>query len=230
MAPSGGVVVNVVLAALLALVLTTPAAPQDGAVPVEDEPFHKTVFKNAYIQAFRVILAPGTVSRMHTHSHDDAAIRLSSATATDESADGTVGAPASFEPGLVTARQNEPKAITHRVHNVGATVFDVMDVQILSRPPGPAAAAVAPPAAENPQMRMYRYELPPGESTPRHSHTRPFLLVAATNADLDVTATAGSTEHLSMKPGDLQWVESTVTHAFVNRGKERAILVEFELK
>jgi quercetin dioxygenase-like cupin family protein len=49
-------------------------------VPVEDEPYHRTVFKNDYVQAFRVTLQPGQVTGMHVHTHDDAPIVLSAAT------------------------------------------------------------------------------------------------------------------------------------------------------
>ena len=220
----------IALVSLLTVLACSGAAPQSKPVPVEDEPFHKTVFKNEFIQAFRVQIAPKSASKMHTHAHDDAAVRLSSATATDELLDGTISAPASFEPGLVTGRRNEPTPTTHSVHNVGDTLFDVMDVQILRRPPGPEAPPVDTPAAENPQMRMYRYELAPGASTKAHTHARPFLLVAATPVDLGIASPSGTPQRRSMKLGDLEWIDAAVTHTFVNHGTATAILVEFELK
>lgn len=130
----------------------------------------------------------------------------------------------------MSARNNEPRALTHRVRNVGTTLFDVLDVQILKRPAGPAAPPSSAPAAENPQMRVYRYELAPGAGSAQHVHSRPYLLVAATDMDLRMTAPDGASMAHPVKAGDLHWVESAVTHTFVNEGKASGVLVEFELK
>lgn len=151
---------HVIVIAVLAFVAAASPAP-DGAVPVALEPEHSTVLKNEYVQVFRVRLAPGKATGMHIHANDDAAVRLSTATTTSESPGMPAGAPESRAAGFVSARNNEPKALTHRVQNVGTTLFDVIDVQILKRPDGPALPPVSAPAAENPQMRVYRWELAP---------------------------------------------------------------------
>ncbi len=199
-------------------------------VPVEDEPFHKTVFKNDYVQAFRVHIEPGQSSLMHIHVHDDGAIMLGDATITSQSPGQPEGPPGPVVLGAASARQNEPTPTVHRIHNVGKTPFDVIDVQVLGRPPGPAAGAVTEPAGENPKMRVYRYEIAPGASTPQHAHTRPYLLIAATDADLRMTAPDGRTMDHEIEAGDMHWVDTPVTHAFTNRGRKTAILVEFEIK
>jgi quercetin dioxygenase-like cupin family protein len=130
----------------------------------------------------------------------------------------------------VSARENEKKPHTHRVHNIGTTLFDVIDVQILKRPDGPAAPPITAPAAENPQMRVYRYELGPGAGSAQHSHARPYLLVAATDINLRMTSPDGGSMTHPVKAGDLHWVEAAVTHTLINEGPEKAVLVEFELK
>lgn len=214
----------------LVVILATLSPPQDGAVPVEEEPHHKTVFNNDYVQAFRVTLEPGSKSLMHTHALDDAAVRLSTATVAAERPGQPLGPAEPVQPGLVSARDNEAKPHTHRVHNIGATVFDVIDVQILRRPPGPAAPEISLPAAENAKMRVYRYELGPGATTAQHTHARPYLLIAATAIDLAMTSPDGGSKETAVKAGDMHWVDTAVTHAFMNRGPEKGILVEFELK
>ncbi len=217
------------LVGLLAF-LAAMAPSQDGAVPVEEEPHHRTVFKNEYVQAFRVTLEPGQQSLMHVHSHDDGAVRLSTATVAADSPGQPLGPDESVQPGLVSARNNEAKPLTHRVHNLGTTVFDVIDVQILGRPPGPVVPAISAPAAENEKMRVYRYDLAPGAATAPHTHARPYLLVAATAVDLGMTSPDGASMEHAVKAGDLHWVDTAVTHSFTNRGPEKGILVEFELK
>lgn len=217
-----------IIVALLAVVSGMSAAP-DAAVPVEQEPQHKTVLKNDYVQVFRVTLEPGQATGTHIHAHDDAAVRLSTATITSDSP-GAPGAPESRAAGFVSARTNEPKALTHRVHNVGTTVFDVLDVQVLKRPDGPEAPAAAPPAAENPKMRVYRWELGPGAASATHTHARPYLIVAATGMDLLMTAPDGGAMRHTVKTGDVHWIDAVVTHTLVNKGADGGVLVEFELK
>jgi quercetin dioxygenase-like cupin family protein len=213
----------------LCIIVSAAALPQ-GAVPVEEEPYHRTVFKNDYVQAFRVTLEPGRSTGMHTHARDDVAVRLSNATTAAENLGEPVGPPQHGDPGLVSARDNGAKPITHRVHNVGTTVYDVVDVQILSRPAGPPAPAISPPAAENASMRVYRYELGPGVETARHTHARPYVILVATDADLRMTSPEGASMEHAVKAGDIHWAESPVTHTLANRGSDTAILVEIELK
>ena len=217
-----------IIVALIALLAATSAAP-DVAVPVEMERQHRTVLRNDYVQVFRVTLEPGKATGMHIHAHDDAAVRLSTATITSDGP-GTPGAPESRAAGFVSARTNEPRALTHRVRNVGTTVFDVLDVQVLKRPDGPEAPAAAPVAAENPKMRVYRWELGPGAASPTHTHARPYLLVAATGMNLLMTAPDGGAMQHTVKAGDIHWIDTAVTHTLVNKGSEKGVLVEVELK
>lgn len=203
---------------------------QDKPVPVEEAPDHKTIFKNEYVQAFRVTLQPGETTVMHTHSRNDVAVRLSSATVAQQPFGESLRPAETVEPGVVSARDNETTNLTHRVLNVAKTVFDVIDVQILSRPPGDPAEALMPPAAENPKMRGYRYELAPGASTAPHTHARPYVIVAATDMDLRMTGPDGASMDHSVKAGDLHWVDSRVTHVLTNRGTRKGVLVEIELK
>jgi quercetin dioxygenase-like cupin family protein len=214
----------------LITVMTAVSSAQDAVVPVEQEPHHKTVLKNDYVQAFRVTLEPGKTSLIHRHAHDDAAVRLSNATVAADSPGEPMGAPEVVYPGLVSARENEKKPHTHRVHNIGTTLFDVIDVQILKRPAGPAAPSIAAPAAENSQMRVYRYELGPGARSTQHTHARPYLLVAATGMSLRMISPDGASMAHPVKAGDFHWVETAVTHTLINEGPEKGVLVEFELK
>ena len=203
---------------------------QASFVPVEDEPDHRTILKNEYVQAFRVTLAAGKSTLMHKHAHDDVAVRLSDARIAQE----TLGQPVSptehVIPGVVSARDNETRPLIHRVHNVGETVFDVIDVQILKRPAGPEAPAITAPAAENPGMRAYRYELAPGAHSTQHTHARPYLILAATDMELRMTSPEGTAMEHRLKAGDLHWVEAGVTHTLANRGAGKGVLVEIELK
>jgi quercetin dioxygenase-like cupin family protein len=177
-----------------------------------------------------VTLDPGKATLVHVHARDDVQVRLSTATIQSESPGQPATPPESTAPGVVSARDNEGKPLTHRVKNVGNTVFDVLDVQALARPEGPEAPAITAPAAENARMRVYRYALEPGAATPQHAHARPYLMVAATDVQLKMTAPDGRAMEHPVKAGDLHWVGAALTHTLVNAGTEKAVLVEIELK
>jgi quercetin dioxygenase-like cupin family protein len=214
----------------IGILFTMLAPPPDKVVPVEDEPSHKTVFRNDYVRAFRVTLPPGQSTLMHVHAHDDAAVRLSQAKTTQQTLGQPVSKPDEASPGTVSARTNEPQSLTHQVNNVGTTVFDVIDVQVLKRPPGPEAAAIGPVAAENPKMRVYRYELDVGGASPQHTHSRPYVIIAATPMNLRMTSPDGRSMEHPIQAGDLHWVDVPVTHTLANAGSEKAVIVEMELK
>jgi len=57
----------------------------DTAVPVNQEPFHKLVLKNDYVEALHVTIPPARSTRWHTHSHDGVAVRLTDATVSTRS-------------------------------------------------------------------------------------------------------------------------------------------------
>jgi quercetin dioxygenase-like cupin family protein len=212
------------------LIYVATSAAQPKPVPVEKEPHHKTIFKNAYVQVFRVNLAPGKTSLMHTHSHDDASVRLKTATVAADSPGQPIGAPEPVYPGLLSARDNEAKPVTHRVHNIGTTLFDVILVEVFKRPAGPGSPELSPPGAENSKMRVYRYDIEPGMTAAQHTHARPFVLVAVTDLGPGTISPAGTNARRLVKAGDIEWIDSKVTHSFTNRGTEKAIIVEFELK
>ena len=215
----------------LSTVFTILSPTSDAVVPVEDEPNHKTIFKNDYVQAFRVTLEPGRNTLMHVHAHDDAAVRLSQAKVVQQTLGQSPSPAEDVVPGVVSARTNDPRSLTHRVNNVGTTTFDVIDVQVLRRPDGPESPAIGPVAAENPRMRVYRYELSPGGgASPQHTHSRPYVIVAATGMTLRMTSPDGQAMEHPIRAGDLHWVDVPVTHTLINQGDEKGVLVELELK
>ena len=214
---------------ILIFLCSMAAMAQQDAVPVEQEPNHKTILQNSFLQVFRVTLLPGKSTLFHTHSHNDVAIRLSEAKVINEVA-GRTNSPNLEHTGTVSARTNEGRPFTHRMNNVGDTTFDVLDVQILKRPDGPETRAITTAAAENPGMRVYRYELAPGESSPVHTHERPYLIVAATDMKLKMTSPDGQSSSHPVQAGDLHWIDAKVTHTLTNDGDTKGVLAEVELK
>ena len=213
---------------LLMLADTSPA--QEAPLPVDQEPHHKVVLKNDFIIAMHVTLAPDERTLYHTHGHDRAAVELSNCTITQQKLGEAEGRSDSTKPGEVSMVTAAANGYSHRVHNVGSSVFEVFDVEFLQRPGTPSDDMAGPVAGENASARAYRWHLAPGEKTPQHTHHRPYLIVAATPMKLKMTAPDGQTLTHEIKAGDFHWVDVEVTHNLANDGATAGEIVELELK
>src|SRR5882757_3367919 len=152
--------------------LSTLFAAQEASapVPVENEPLHHVVLKNESVVVIHLTLPPGERTLYHTHSHDRIAVPLSSTSITQQVWNEQEGAPSPTEPGTFSALTLVGTSYTHRVHNVGANPYDVLDIELLVRPQSPSPATVAPVAAENPSARIYTWVLAPGARSALHTH------------------------------------------------------------
>jgi len=207
------------------------ALAQQAPVPVEQEPHHRVVLKNDSVVVMRVTLAPGESTLYHTHSHDRAAVELSDTTITQQEPGAPEGRKETLKPGDVRASTRGEAPYSHRVKDVGANPFDVIDVELLERPKQPSApVAGANVVAENPSARIYKWTLAPGAVSIMHTHARPYLIVAATTMTLKMTSPDGKSLTHEIKAGDFHWVDSKVTHALANEGTTEGQIVEIELK
>ena len=151
----------ILIAAILAAQAQEPAA-----VPVDQEPNHKVVFKNDFVRVIDATFPPGHVTLNHSHALDNVAVTIST---------GRGGAPgrAGFSKG----------GYAHRVTNSGTEVMRFIDVEILkSDRPGAAAASLQNHTleTENDRVRIYRVRLAAGESLPAHTHAAGWIEVTVT--------------------------------------------------
>jgi quercetin dioxygenase-like cupin family protein len=214
---------------LLALVVVSSA--QDAPVPVDQEPHHKVVLKNEFVEVLHVTVAPGERTLYHAHSHDRAGVQLAASSETQQKWGDAEGPAQPNKPGdffVATLPASGP--LLHRVHNVGATPFDVIDIEFLRRPEQPSAAMAGPVAGENPSARAYHWALAPGAKSPEHTHHRPYLIVAATPMQLKMSSPDGQSVTHEVKAGDFHWVDAQVTHVLANDGTTAGEIIEFELK
>jgi quercetin dioxygenase-like cupin family protein len=214
-------------------VLTLIAAQESSApapVPVEQEPHHHLLLKNDALLVLRVNLQPGEWSSYHIHSVDDVAVWLGHSSAAQQLPNQPESAPIEQKPGNISLRTLHETPFTHRVHNLGPGLFDVLDVELLRRPEHPSTGTAGPVAGENPSARVYKWMLAPNAVTPMHTHERPYLIVAATGFNLKMTAPDGQSSTHEIKPGDFHWVTAKVTHTLANAGTSEGQIVEIELK
>ena len=209
--------------------LSTLVAAQQSPVPVEDEPHHHIVLKNDSVMVLRVKLLPGESTLFHTHLHDRVAIDLTDTTITLQKLGEPEGAPEATKPGGVATSESKGP-YTHRVHNAGPAVFEVLDVELLHRPTAASGAAAAKVEAENPSARVYKWTLAPGATSAMHTHERPYLIIAATPLVLKMTDPEGQSMTHEVQAGDVHWVDARVTHSLTNEGTAIGQIVEIELK
>lgn len=220
---------RLMLLGIFALSLSALFATQK-PVPAEEEPKHKVVLKNEYVEVIRATLQPGESTLYHIHSHDRAGVDLVSSTTTEQLWGKAVAPASTSKAGEVFAEDCSAHPKTHRVQNVGKGPMDVIYLDALQPPSKVPATAAGPVAAENPSERVYNWTLAPGASTPMHTHDRPYLIVAVTDMQLRMSAPDGSTFAHPIKSGDFHWIAEKVTHNLSNEGHEAGQIVEIELK
>lgn len=212
------------------LILGMPALQTSEPVPVEQEPHHKVLLKNDDVLVLRSEIPAGESTLYHTHSYDSIAVELAHAVVAQQQWNKPEAPPNEVHPGEITVRVLKDGPYTHRLHNVGKETFDVFDVEVLRHPAQSSAPLTGPVAAEIPGARAYKWNLAPGETTPMHTHERPYVIIAVTAFPLKMASPDGQTMSHPVNPGDFHWVTSKVSHALANEGTERAQIVEIELK
>jgi hypothetical protein len=222
--------VKTLLATSIVLAFLGGAQEAGAPVPVELEPLHHVVLKNASVVVLHLILPAGERTLYHTHTHDRVAVTLSSTSITQQKLDEAEGAASTTAPGKFSAMTLEGSSYTHRVHNVGSEAFEVLDVELVERPRTPSPVEAASVAAENPSARVYSWELAAGATSAAHAPSRPYLIVATTEFLLKTTAPEGQSSTHPMKRGDFRWVDSKALHSLGNAGKSPGQILEIELK
>ena len=170
----------------------TPAArlsAQDPPpVPLSGEPRHHVVYESPAMRVHDIQIPPGDTTLFHTH--DTAILYVPIARSTNRSqvlgAEWTGGAAAAVPPpptpvperpgpvNSVTTYVEKP--YTHRVNNVGTTLFRLIGIANRTAGAGAAGAAddvsglSAKPELENPWYRAHRIALAPGTATASHRH------------------------------------------------------------
>jgi quercetin dioxygenase-like cupin family protein len=216
--------------AFLPLLLLATCTAQQAPVPVEQEPYHHVVLKNEEVIVMHPMLGPGEHTAYHIHACNRAGVELSANTVVQQRLNEPEGKPQKFSPGDVFSDACFGQPLVHRVINVGTTTMDVIDVEFLQKPASPSTSVAGPIAAENASARMYKWVIAPGTATTMHTHTRPYLIVAATPMNLKMTAPDGQFRAEQVKAGDFHWITVPVTHSLANDGTAEGQIVEFELK
>ncbi len=230
--------VRVLTLTLLSVAVTASAqAPAGGEtrVPVHEEPRHHLMLDTPTLRILDIQIPPGDQTLFHTH--DTAILYVPIARSQTRGQDwggtwsggGAATAPAASAAAAPTpppapARPQRVNSVTtyvdtpytHRVHNVGTSLFRL--IGIANRTSGDTSAPAAGGATAELENRYYRADrlvVAPGMSVPIASHAGPIILVMQTPG---TAAIDGASWHPLNGPGDFARIDGTVAHRLHNRG------------
>ena len=202
-------------------------------VPVHLEPNHRLVFDAGATKILNPRLYPGDVSLWHTHTEPILAVGFDSSDvrSQDPGAQWTPAGRLFTKPGSISSSIEEAKRpYTHRVENVGKSVFEL--VAVLNGTPGDSTysshAAGFEGAAEltNHWFRAYRLSLA-ASATARHAHVAPVVVVQV-SAGRGV-ASGDRTFGLN-GPASWAYFDANEAHELRNSARDAIELVEIEVR
>ena len=195
---------NAALLGLLMLSSGTVGAQSPTPVPVQDEPRHKPVLRNAQVMVLRIQIPPGDESLMHTHENDAVHITVQGSDIRETTPRGWWASNHAASPdGLTYFSALGAKAYTHQIRNTGSRETQIVSVELLGSAPGNPRMLDALPGAEqisdNPRTRVERLK----------SNSAVVVPSSLANAVL-VSFRAGTLNGLeattAMSPGSVHWI------------------------
>lgn len=214
-----------------------PQAVKDDAIEAAAEPNHHLAVDNWYTHAFKVELEPDKATVKHRHPHDYVTVTIGYA---DLSNEVTGKEPAKVTQNHGDVRYIEGNGPSHVVHNLGATTFRNVTVEVLhdkdkaelSRwdldhgsvtfPGGTRDIVMA-----NAVVRVSKIELAPGAVLPKGQLVDHALFVALTDLDLREDSAARS---VKLPLGDIKWDEGASQLKLANKSAKPAKFVLFEFE
>jgi quercetin dioxygenase-like cupin family protein len=212
---------------------------EDKRVPVHQEPHHHLIHDSATVRLLDIQIPPGSTTLFHTHETAILYVPIARSQTRGQEWGGEWPAPAAPAPPPATDRPQRvnstttyiDKPYTHRVNNIGTSLFRLFG--IINRTAGAGGAAddvsglSAKPELENNWYRAHRVVLKPGESSAAHTHATTVVVVMQTPGSAVSESPAWSPIN---GPGDYAWHTGADMHVLRNRGAGEVELVEVEVR
>ena len=189
---------------LLLMCAAAVGAQTPAAVPVQDEPLHRTVLRNTQVMVLRIQIPAGVESLMHTHENDAVHITLQGSDVRETTPKGWWASNHAASPdGLTYFSALGGKPYTHQIRNTGARDTDVVSVELLGNAPtSPLALGELPGAKQisvSPRARVERLDS-------KSSITLPPSPANAVLVSLRGGTLGGLESPAVMSPGSVHWI------------------------
>ncbi|MFN2446449.1 MAG: hypothetical protein ABR606_12815 [Vicinamibacterales bacterium] len=230
------------------------AVTTQGPVPIHQEPRHRVVFEAGSTRVHDVQIPPGDTTLYHVHDTAILYVPISrsqtrsqvfgedwrgageSRAAPGQPPAAPAPAPAPRPAPAGPQRVNSitsyvEKPVTHRVNNVGDSLFRL--IAVVNRSTGSdkdtddVSGLSAEPEVVNRYYRAHRVALGPGQSTGSHRHAMPVVVVMQTAGRVHVE---GSPTAEIAGPGKLSFHDGAGSHQVKNVGSAPVEVIEVELR
>lgn len=218
----------------------------DQIVPVHQEPRHHLVFDSPGTRVLDIQIRPGDTTLFHTHSDPILYVTMSTsrtrnqnhggewtlpASAPEDVAAGALVVAPTTPPGrLMSTTSYAEKPQTHRVNNLGPSLFRLIGMTNASAgdlDTAPSAGFEGTPELTNRWFRGYRLSLGDQPTAP-HRHPNPVVVVLVAGSGA-VRADGAPEPQVLKEPGSFAFVESNVTHT-LRAGAPDTQVMEVEIR
>lgn len=231
---------------VMALVAGVPAAAHaqaaaaEKSVPVFQEPRHHLLVDTPTLRILDIQIPPGDTTLFHMHDSAMIYVPISSSRTRNQNLGEDWPAPsaaapaapapaAPARPGRINGGANYvEKPTTHRVNNIGTTLFRLIGIANMT--PGdaaPSAASTAKPEMENHWYRVERLVIAPGTSAPVPGSAGTVVVVMQTSG---TAAVDGATWSPLNGPGDFARIDGSKQYVVHNRGAAEIEVVAVAVK
>lgn len=209
-------------------------------VPVFEEPRHHLVVDTPTLRILDIQIPPGDTTLFHMHNSAMIYVPISSSRTRNQNlgedwpAPGAApaaapAAPTPARPGRINGGANYvEKPTTHRVNNIGTTLFRLIGIANMT--PGdatPPAASSTKPEMENRWYRVERLVIAAGASAPVPTYAGVVVVVMQTTGS---AAVDGAVWQPLNGPGDFARVDGSTPYVVHNRGASEIEVVAVAVK
>ena len=232
---------------------------QTPMMPVHQEPHHRQVFQYGPLRIIDLQIPPGDMSWFHMHDHPvfyltvaDSQTRTQilgeewgargrgagaapagrGAPPAPGGGAARAGGPPRFRPRLFSDLSYAERAVTHRIHNNGTSLYRALGV--INETQGgdesvteEAAGFSGKAEMSNRWFRIHRVVLEPGQNASAHQHKAPVVVLQDSTGK---GAASGPMTFELSEPGSWAFFDTGARHELTNNGSERLELIEVEVR
>jgi len=202
------------------------------AVPVHEEPNHTVVYADRTLRILDVNIPIGATTLNHRHEHDIATVCISASDTRSRTpgAEWSATRPRRVGETGVTEYAGQPG--THRVENLGGSLFRLIAVENLredgwSSGPSVSSPGIVPAASAR-AFGIYDVRLATGRGDARHVHAAPTVTVLVSGS-AEVRTGGAQTAATLARPGAWTTTPAGLPHDLTGTGGD-AHLVEIEVR